>query len=247
MPLYSITAGPPLHGERDELEAGGLGDGLLAVAPRVRGQKLGEQRREGFGPPIGIGDAQLLRLAREPHLDEPREPNLGFGRALADQRPAASFLEVGEQLFDPKQVGLHAAARPREAHRLRDAVRIREVGGDGAERGVNRLRHRHDHLVDEVEREGGGVRRAGSAERVQHEAAGIVTPLDRDGAQKIGHARVDDPLDSRRRFERRQAERAGDVLVDRPCGAVDVDLEPAARKWAGSRIPSTRSASVTVG
>ena len=61
-----------------------------------------------------------------------------------------------------------------------------------------------------------GVRvdRAGAAERDEDEVARVVAPVDRDLANQVGHARVDDPLDALRRVLDRDPERLGDLLAD---------------------------------
>lgn len=103
--------------------------------------------------------------------------------------------------------------------------------------GVHHGRRRYDDLADpELGAEPGAVQRSGAAVSVEREVARVVSFVDGELAQRIGHLRVDDPSDAGRRGLDVQAEWIRDVLLGRPRCRVLVQAHAAAEEPVGIQV-----------
>src|SRR5258706_7803982 len=77
------------------------------------------------------------------------------------------------------------------------------------------------------------MERARAADGEEREVTGVEASADRDAADEVGHARVEDVDDPYRGLLDREAERLGDLLADGLRGERLVELPRAAEEVAG--------------
>ena len=101
-----------------------------------------------------------------------------------------------------------------------------EGGGDVAER-------EDDLLHAKLAAERAAMQRPGAAKAIDHEIARIVPPFDRHLADEVRHMVVHDLDDAGGGVADADAERLGDLLLDRVLGELAVELEVAAQEIIG--------------
>ena len=161
--------------------------------------------------------------------------------ALGREQPAARDL-VGED----RAGGAHVHAQEVLVDRLHEVVA--HVGHQAPQGRGDPGTRRHQHPGDgQLAGQGGGVQRAGAAEREQDEVARVVPALQRHQADGAGHLVVGHAHDGGGDLLGTQAEMGADLLVEAVAHRGELRGALDAEESAGLSRPRSRLASVVVG
>ena len=224
---------------------------LLHAADGVHPQPGDVEARLRVGHPFTVQaavvlDEQLVQL-RHPGLVEarPGQLDLQAGRLAAEleggvaaelgRRGQAFLAQLGAELgLERGEVVVQHGRRDGQRIVARGDPGMDQVGRRDAEGGEDRRGGEDQDLAHpEVTRVADRVDGAGPTERVEHEVLRQAPAADHLAADEVGHVAVHDAHHARGRLDRREAQRAGQPLVDgRPRGR-QVQATTAAQEVGG--------------